>query len=84
MFFQNKKLFSQLRNYFHIINIKFMNTFKTSITFPLGSLNLFSVLIANARSCNCIVENKPKIKCLSAEEKCIDKQEKEFRYEVEV
>ena len=83
-FFLEKRLSSQLRNYFSIIKIKLMKPIRTSCALILGALTLFSISNANAGGCSTPTEKKAEIECLSEDKKCIDTKEKESLYKVEV
>ena len=78
-----KRLSSQLRNYFSIIKIKLMKSVKTSCALILGILSLFSISNANAGGCSYPTEKKADIECLSDDKKCIDTKEKKSIYKVE-
>ena len=78
-----KRLSSQLRNYFSIIKIKLMKLFNTSYSLILGVLFLFSISSVNAGGCSSHVEEKAEIECLSDDKKCINTKEKESLYKVE-
>ena len=80
---QEKRLSSQLRNYFSIIKIKLMKPVKTSCVLILGVLALFSISNANAGGCSSHNEKKAEIECSSDDKKCIDTKEKESLYKVE-
>ena len=79
----NKRLFSQLRNYFSIIKIKPMKSTNTLCALFLGALTLCSVSNVNAGGCSFHKEKKAEIECLSDDEKCIDANENELLYKVE-
>ena len=81
---QEKRLSSQLRNYFSIIKIKLMKLINTSCVLILGVLTSFSISNANAGGCSFHAEKKVEIECLSDDKKCIDTKEKESPYNVEV
>ena len=78
-----RRLSSQLRNYFSIIKIKLMKSFKTSYALILGALTFFSISNANAGGCSSHTEKKAEIECLSDDKKCIEAKEKESSYKVE-
>ena len=79
----NKRLFSQLRNYFSIIKIKPMKSTNTLCALFLGALTLCSVSNVNAGGCSFHKEKKAEIECLSDDKKCLDAKEKELLYKVE-
>ena len=60
-----------------------MKPINTSFALILGVLTLFSISNANAGGCNSHIENKAEIECLSDDNKCMDKNEKESLYKVE-
>ena len=80
---QEKRLSSQLQNYFSIIKIKLMKPINTSCALILGVLTLFSISNANAGGCSPHTEKKAEIGCLSDDKKCIDTKENESQYKVE-
>ena len=81
---QEKRLSSQLQNYFSIIKIKLMKPISTSCALTIGVLTLFSISSASAGGCSTDTEKKAEIECLSDDKKCIDTKEKESLYKVEV
>ena len=60
-----------------------MKPINTSCVLILGVLTLFSISNANAGGCSSQSEKKAEIECLSDDEKCIDRKEKESLYKVE-
>ena len=80
---QEKRLSSQLRNYFSIIKIKLMKPMNTSFALILGVLTLFSITNVNAGGCSSHTDKKAKTECLSDDKKCIDAKDKESLYKVE-
>ena len=78
-----KRLSSQLQNYFSIIKIKLMKPINTSCALILGVLTLLSISNANAGGCSSHTEKKAEIECLSDDEKCIDTKEKGSLYKLE-
>ena len=60
-----------------------MKSINTSCALILGVLTLFAISTANAAGCSSHTEKKAEIECLSDDEKCVDKKEKESLYNVE-
>ena len=83
IFFVEKRLSSQLQNYFYIIKIKPMKCLNTTCALIFGVLTLFSISNANAGGCNSHTEKKAEIECFFDDKKCIDAKEKEILYKVE-
>ena len=79
-----KRLSSQLRNYFSIIKIKLMKPINFFCVLILGVLTLFSISNAKAGGCSSPTEKKAEIESLSDDKKCTDTKEKELLFKVEV